>query len=530
MAIVENLMGGCGVANDTAKVTMELFGQYGQESDTLRALYDFCLEHPNDLVWYTHSKGAYHSFGSHNMKHRVGQDRFVIGKDFHACHQLMLQGATVCGPRFSTTPHPHYSGNAWWANCSYVASLGPPVEVFNHVPCPSDSSSSGGHPRVAIDFRPVGIAELTRGFCTLDYAMAVSRYSSEHWIASSPGGIFASAARWVKTPEKNLVEDLIAVPVDPSPRPDLTFFGIWPKSGPWNYWLRLTSDWILQLQRNPTLKSEPRTFGSVLGFLAVHAEDSDAISKLDQQLARFDSEVMKRTRKLTISVDGKMQAEARTKLEALLHPHSSMLDFQIVTDGATSLELLHGACISNPDAAVYHFVADTEARPSQDELVIGKGFHRCLAMLERNGSTVCGEHVAIHPHVHLPGSYFVASCAHLCEFIPPAKARAKFEKCTAGKDEYRLLFEAHDAQYEKLCAPDWCLGVGEFEEDHWIGTNPSTRFAVCPAAAEDCRHFSFSDVSWTMNQKLERPVTIQLEFCGVYRGAYDWERWILRDS
>ena len=117
MAVAQEVAGQCAAQNATGKIIAEMFGPRGQEDDTLYALYDYCVENPSDLVWYTHSKGAFHHFGGFNDRHRQGQDRFVIGKDFRVCYNLMLQGASVCGPRFSTTPHPHYSGNAWWANC-----------------------------------------------------------------------------------------------------------------------------------------------------------------------------------------------------------------------------------------------------------------------------------------------------------------------------------------------------------------------------------------------------------------------------
>ena len=134
----------------------------------------------------------------------------------------------------------------------------------------------------------------------------------------------------------------------------------------------------------------------------------------------------------------------------------------------------------------------------------------------------------MQPHVHLPGGYWMATCDHLQSFLPPQR-HARSKKCE-GKEEYTMVFEAQAPMYEKLCAPDWCLGILDYESDHWIGSHPGSRFAVCPPEMDECHPLAQSDVTWTFSQQLPRETRVQLEFCQSIRTAYDYERWMLRET
>ena len=97
------------------------------------------------------------------------------------------------------------------------------------------------------------------------------------------------------------------------------------------------------------------------------------------------------------------------------------------------------------------------------------------------------------------------------------------------------MYPAKLPMYKRACAPDWCLGIGDYEMDHFIGTNPTTRFSSCPPAGQDgqtpsCHHFGNVDIVAALKKDLDRPTRVQLEFCQMLRTSIDWERWVLRED
>lgn len=110
------------------------------ELDTLTALHDYCVAHPQAVVSYIHGKGTRHPA-------ETDFTRFSRQWDWRRLHLYFLvempQGCLAalasgnydaCGVNkrrsafFTDQPRPHYNGNFWWARCEYVRSLPRPYE------------------------------------------------------------------------------------------------------------------------------------------------------------------------------------------------------------------------------------------------------------------------------------------------------------------------------------------------------------------------------------------------------------------
>ena len=91
------------------------------ETLTLSYLYHFCQTHPNSTVLYFHNKGSFHQ-SSLNTQFRQLLDCYVLNPN---CLDAFDNDPSldICGLRFSVFPMPHYSGNYWWAKCSYINKL-----------------------------------------------------------------------------------------------------------------------------------------------------------------------------------------------------------------------------------------------------------------------------------------------------------------------------------------------------------------------------------------------------------------------
>ena len=92
------------------------------ETLTLSYLYDFCHHNPDSIVLYFHDKGSYHP-SADNLYFRNFLDCYVLNT--HCVDALLNEKDKLdtCGFRFSPFPSTHYSGNFWWARCSYVNTL-----------------------------------------------------------------------------------------------------------------------------------------------------------------------------------------------------------------------------------------------------------------------------------------------------------------------------------------------------------------------------------------------------------------------
>eukprot|EP01038_Epipyxis_sp_PR26KG_P013600 gene13600-18254_t len=139
----------------------------GHEERTLIQLYELCQTHPLDFVLYFHPKGSFSEAGSEkefrNRKFRSMLNFFVLHKK---CYVALNNGYDVCGARLSPLPYLHYSGNFWWARCSYVNTLINPRKMV-----------------VGSNLQNLSV----QNFPTIyTHCLGLQRFFSEAWIASGP--------------------------------------------------------------------------------------------------------------------------------------------------------------------------------------------------------------------------------------------------------------------------------------------------------------------------------------------------------
>lgn len=103
------------------------YGATGQELQTLGLLTQFCKSNPTSKVLYFHDKGSYHHSYA-NVKFCAVLNCYVLNPN---CIDA-LDDHDTCGWRISPTPRVHYSGNFWWARCSYVNTLIDPMAPINN--------------------------------------------------------------------------------------------------------------------------------------------------------------------------------------------------------------------------------------------------------------------------------------------------------------------------------------------------------------------------------------------------------------
>ena len=78
------------------------------EFPTLVALWKFCQENTNSLVYYVHSKS--------NERQRTEMLTTLMDR----CPKELRTGKQTCGFDYYEAPWPHYSGNFWGAQCAFV--------------------------------------------------------------------------------------------------------------------------------------------------------------------------------------------------------------------------------------------------------------------------------------------------------------------------------------------------------------------------------------------------------------------------
>jgi predicted O-methyltransferase YrrM len=110
------------------------------EADTLKSLYDFCINNKEHRVLYFHTKGATQENTSHILN--VNKWRYYL--EYFAFHRwkdcvTSLKEYDTSGAEYlfesglinqdtgitEWEQNPHYSGNYWWANASYISTLDP---------------------------------------------------------------------------------------------------------------------------------------------------------------------------------------------------------------------------------------------------------------------------------------------------------------------------------------------------------------------------------------------------------------------
>jgi len=115
------------IGNDEKYVHIDHYGNDGSELQTLSLLHKFCHSNPESKVLYFSNLGSeHHSYA--NVKMCNGLNCYVLNP--HCIEALDTHD--TCGWRISPTPHPHYSGNFWWARCEYVNTLIDPMAPINN--------------------------------------------------------------------------------------------------------------------------------------------------------------------------------------------------------------------------------------------------------------------------------------------------------------------------------------------------------------------------------------------------------------
>ena len=91
------------------------------EGETVESMYKFCKENPDYKVLFFHAKGASRQFVPQLHAWRLFLEYYVIDK-WKECISY-LDEYNVVGAKLRMKPYPHYSGNFWWANSDYLATL-----------------------------------------------------------------------------------------------------------------------------------------------------------------------------------------------------------------------------------------------------------------------------------------------------------------------------------------------------------------------------------------------------------------------
>ena len=115
------------IGNSSKYVHMAHFETESGELRTINKLHQFCQANPTFKVIYFHNKGSHH-YTDRNQEFVKLLNCYVLNTH---CIEA-LNDHDTCGWRISPIPVPHYSGNFWWARCSYVNTLIHPLVQTNN--------------------------------------------------------------------------------------------------------------------------------------------------------------------------------------------------------------------------------------------------------------------------------------------------------------------------------------------------------------------------------------------------------------
>lgn len=108
-----------------SKMEISVYPDNKEETNTLKWIRDYSKENPGDYLLYFHTKGiSVYSPGTESWRRYM--EYFVL-ENWKDCIARLKEGYDCCGVMWNTdTPigmHPHFSGNFWWANTSYINTL-----------------------------------------------------------------------------------------------------------------------------------------------------------------------------------------------------------------------------------------------------------------------------------------------------------------------------------------------------------------------------------------------------------------------
>ncbi len=96
------------------------------EIPTIMKILQFSKTHPNCKLLYLHTKGISHSADSAPVTEwRKYLSYFMVSKYQECLSKLDDYDAVGCN--YTVEPHPHYSGNFWWANTNYIKTINNPL-------------------------------------------------------------------------------------------------------------------------------------------------------------------------------------------------------------------------------------------------------------------------------------------------------------------------------------------------------------------------------------------------------------------
>jgi hypothetical protein len=94
----------------------------GDEVNTLQALWEYCQDHPEQLVTYLHDKGSFH-FTEHNEHTRRAATKSALDCRIEMAKRSDMSTYNVCAGTMIILPQYLCKANMWSAKCSYVRNL-----------------------------------------------------------------------------------------------------------------------------------------------------------------------------------------------------------------------------------------------------------------------------------------------------------------------------------------------------------------------------------------------------------------------
>ena len=93
------------------------------ERVTLNFMRQHALKHEeNQKYLYLHTKGLKYNGLQDNVNDWIDLMLYYLVKNHETCIR-MLEQYDACGLNFLCNPHPHFSGNFWWANSFHIKKL-----------------------------------------------------------------------------------------------------------------------------------------------------------------------------------------------------------------------------------------------------------------------------------------------------------------------------------------------------------------------------------------------------------------------
>ena len=95
---------------------------YLYEIPTLNKIVDFSIINENCNILYIHNKGISYEDNYHQINDWINMMLYFLIDKYNNCIEK-LKINDVVGSNYSKYPHPHFSGNFWWATSNYLKTL-----------------------------------------------------------------------------------------------------------------------------------------------------------------------------------------------------------------------------------------------------------------------------------------------------------------------------------------------------------------------------------------------------------------------